>query len=79
MGKIRFCSFHMMGSAAFKDVWYMKGYLLKVLVTRGYSLLLHVKTSAVRSCQGESGTFLRSIGRTACLTLWRVQTLHQLM
>ena len=56
-----------MGSVAFEDVWYMKGYLLKVTATRRYSLLLNVKKSAARSCQEESGTSFRSIGWTAYL------------
>ena len=38
--EIKFCSFHIMESADLEDVWYMKGYLLKVLVTRRYSFLL---------------------------------------
>ena len=38
--EIRICSFHMMEFADFEDVWYMKGYLLKVSATRRYSLVL---------------------------------------
>ena len=34
-----FFSFQMMESADLEDVWYMKGYLLKVSVTMRYSLL----------------------------------------
>ena len=61
--EIRLCIFHMMESADFEDVWYMKGYLLKVSVTTGYSysLLLYGKKSATRSCQGESGNLLGAL------------------
>ena len=78
-GKIRFCSFCIMGPVVFEDIWYMKGYLLKVSVTRRYYLLLYMKKPAVRSCQGESSPSLGSIGCTACLTLGLVQSLHQMM
>ena len=60
--EIRLFSFGMMDSADFGDVLYMRGIYKNVLATRIHSLLLQVKKSAAWSCQGESGTSLRSIG-----------------
>ena len=38
IGRLNFCSFLMMEFADLEEVWYMKGYLLKVCTTRRYSL-----------------------------------------
>ena len=49
---------HVMVSAVYVEILKVKGCLLNVSATNRYSLFLNVKRSALRSCQGASGTSL---------------------
>ena len=69
---------HVMVSAVFVEILKVKGYLLNVSVTNRYSLLLNVKKSAVRSCQGASGISLRIIGWVCWVALCWMHVLYHL-